>query len=155
RVDDVDGAGKWMPAVTLAGRTPVVAWIDERDHGPEGEPLEHVYAARGAAAGSGFEPAVRIDAGTPVPLALHLDNKWAPTPVADGETVYAAWADFRSYNWDIFLARSADGGRTFGPNVQVDDFPDFERVDERPALAVGAAGRIHAVWTDLRAREPD
>src|SRR5206468_2930302 len=114
RVDDVDGAGKWMPAVTLAGRTPVVAWIDERDHGPENEPLEHVYAARGDVAGTVFGPAARVDAGTPVPLALHLDNKWAPTLVADGETVYAAWADFRNYNWDIFFARSADGGRTFG-----------------------------------------
>jgi hypothetical protein len=155
RVDDADGVGKWMPAVTLVGRTPVVAWIDERDPGPDNEPLEHVYAARATADMTSFEPAVRVDAGTPVDLALHLDNKWAPTLVARREAVYAAWADFRNYNWDIFFARSDDGGRTFGANVRVDDFPDFERVNERPTLAVARNGRLHVAWTDLRAREPD
>src|SRR5439155_17835691 len=65
RVDDLDGPGKWMPAIALVGRDPVVAWVDERDAGPEGEPLEHVYAARGRNGGRVFAPAVRVDAGTP------------------------------------------------------------------------------------------
>jgi len=90
-----------------------------------------------------------------VPLAAHLDNKWSPTIAADGEKVYVAWADFRNYNWDIFLARSDDGGQTFGANVRVDDFAGLERINERPSLAADAAGTVHAVWTDLRAREPD
>jgi hypothetical protein len=141
--------------VALAGATPVVAWIDERDPGPEGEPLEHVYVARANAAGSGFEPAVRVDSGTPVPLAVHLDNKWSPTIAADGERVYVAWSDFRNYNWDVFLARSDDGGRSFGANVRVDDFEGFERINERPTIGVGSSGTVHAAWTDLRAREPD
>jgi hypothetical protein len=133
-----------------------VVWIDERDRGPEGEPLEHVYAARGSAVGTGFDPSVRVDAGAPVPLAAHLDNKWSPTIAtgADG-TVYVAWADFRNYNWDIFAARSADAGRTFAANVQIDDFPDLERIDERPTIGVDPLGTVHAAWTDLRAREPD
>ena len=60
-----------------------------------------------------------------------------------------------NYNWDIFLARSDDGGATWGANVEVDDFPDLERLDERPALAVDRHGPLHVAWTDLRAREPD
>jgi hypothetical protein len=155
RVDDRDGVGKWLPAITLVRRDPVVAWIDERDTGRQEQPFEHVYAARGRLGGRTFEPAVRVDAGTPVPLADRLDNRWSPTLAAAGETVYAAWADFRNYNWDIFLARSDDGGRTFGPNTRVDDFPGFERINERPGLAVTPDGTLHAVWTDLRAREPD
>jgi hypothetical protein len=154
RVDDTDEGGKWLPQVAYDGTTPVLAWIDERDRGPQDLPLEHVYAARGTN-GGGFGPNVRVDAGAPVALSAHLDNKWSPTIAASDGKVYVAWADFRRYNWDIFSAASADGGRTFGANVQVDDFPGFERVDERPSLVVDPLGRVHAAWTDLRAREPD
>jgi len=155
RVDDLGTSGKWLPAIAFVGTNPVVAWVDERDAGPEGEPLEHVFAARGRRGGAAFDPAVRVDGGAPVPLATHLDNKWAPTLAAFGRSVYAAWADFRNYNWDVFLARSSDRGTSWGPNVQVDDFPDLERLDERPSVAVDRLGHVHVVWTDLRAREPD
>jgi hypothetical protein len=153
RVDDTDEGGKWLPQVALDGSVPVVAWIDERDRGPQELPLEHVYAARGA--NGGFGANVRVDAGAPVALSAHLDNKWSPTLTVSGGKAYVAWSDFRNYNWDIFFARSDDGGATFGPNVKVDDFAGFERVDERPALGVDPLGRVHAAWTDLRAREPD
>ncbi|HLY38320.1 MAG TPA: hypothetical protein VKU61_09810 [Candidatus Binatia bacterium] len=155
RVDDGDGVGKWTPAIALVDTDPVVAWIDERDAGPEGEPLEHVYAARSRTGGTTFDPAVRVDAGTPDPLAAHADNKWAPAIAASRSTLYLAWPDFRKYNWDIFVARSTDGGVTWAPNVQVDDFPDLERLDERPTLGIDRDGTLHVAWTDLRAREPD
>ena len=114
RVDDIDEGGKWLPpGRPTTGPTPVLAWIDERDRGPQSLPLEHVYAARGTD-GGGFTANVRVDAGAPVPLAAHLDNKWSPAIAAAGGKVYVAWADFRRYNWDIFFARSDDGGRTFG-----------------------------------------
>jgi hypothetical protein len=154
RVDDNPGSGKWLPAVALSAGTPVVAWIDERDHGPDGEPLEHVYAAR-QSAGGGFGPSVRVDAGAPVALALHDDNKWAPAIATSGDRVFVAWADFRNYNWEIFGARSDDGGRTWNPNVRIDDYLAGERLNERPAIAFGANGTVHAAWTDLRAVEPD
>jgi hypothetical protein len=140
--------------VALSAGTPVVAWIDERDHGPDGEPLEHVYAAR-QSAGGGFGPSVRVDAGAPVALALHDDNKWAPAIATSGDRVFVAWADFRNYNWEIFGARSDDGGRTWNPNVRIDDYLAGERLNERPAIAFGANGTVHAAWTDLRAVEPD
>jgi hypothetical protein len=158
RVDDSDQGGKWLPQVALVGPdpgTPVVVWIDERDRGPQDLPLEHVYAARANDVGPGFAPSVRVDAGAPVPLAAHLDNKWSPTITAADGRVYVAWADFRNYNWDIFFARSDNQGRTFGPNVRIDDYPDFERLNERPTLGVSALGAVHAAWTDLRARQPD
>jgi hypothetical protein len=153
RVDDNESSGKWLPAVALSEGTPVVAWIDERDLGPDGEPLEHLYAAR--AGGTGFGPSMRVDAGSPVALALHNDNKWAPAIATAGAKVFLAWADFRHYNWEIFGARSDDGGRTWGTNVRVDDYHAGERLNERPAVAFGANGTVHAAWTDLREVEPD
>jgi predicted amidohydrolase len=156
RVDDQDGAGKWLPAIALVNRRdPVVAWIDERDTGGQGQVFEHVYAARGTLGGQEFGPSVRVDAGAAVPLAVRANNKWSVTVTAVEETVYAAWADFRNYNWDIFLARSTDGGQTWGANVRVDDFAGFERINERPSLAAADDGTVHAIWTDLRAREAD
>jgi len=155
RVDDDETAGKWLPAVAFAGADPVVAWIDERDAGPEGEALEHVYDARGSSGGAAFGPSSRLDVGAPVDLALHLDNKWSPAIAARGRIVAIAWVDFRSYNWDVYYAESDDRGATFGANLRVDDFAGFERLNERPSVAIGRRGRVHVAWTDLRAREAD
>jgi hypothetical protein len=156
----VDGgttaAGRWQPALALlADGTPVVAWIDERDPGPDGVALEHVYAARFDRAAGAFTPAVRIDDGTPVPLSASLANTWAPAILARGDEVHVAWIDFRDYNWDVYAARSDDGGRTFSASQRVNGFPDFERISDAPALAAGRGGDVRLAWTDVRAREPD
>jgi hypothetical protein len=156
RVDDRDDSGKWMPSIAFSGSKPVVAWIDERDLGPEGEPLEHVYAARGFSGGSAFAPPVRVDAGTPVDLSSHLDNKWAPSLAANKRFLFVAWADFRNYAWEIFSAASYDGGLSYVPNVRVDNAPTtVERIHERPSAAIDKNGTIHVAWTDLRSRQPD
>ncbi|MCW5893546.1 MAG: hypothetical protein KIT14_23775 [bacterium] len=154
RVDDDDTAGKWLPAIAFAGTTPVVTWIDERDPGPEGEAFEHVYVAR-AVANDRFAPAVRVDQGAPVPLSTHQDNKWAPTIAAAGRQVWIAWVDFRSNNWDVYLARSDDAGATFGANVRLDDFPAYERIHDTPSVVADGQGRVVVGWTDVRAREAD
>lgn len=156
----VDGgttpAGRWQPALALlADGTPVVAWIDERDHGPDGVALEHVYAARTDARTGAFAPAVRVDDGTPVPLSASLDNRWSPAILALGETLHVAWTDFRDYNWDIHAARSDDGGRTFAASQRVNGFAGYERISDAPALAAGRGDDVRLAWTDVRAREPD
>jgi hypothetical protein len=96
-----------------------------------------------------------VDAGTPDALSLHNDNKWAPSIAAQKKQIVVAWADFRSYQWDIYSARSFDAGLTWQPNVRVDDSAVFERVNERPSVAIDRPGNVHVAWTDLRARQPD
>jgi hypothetical protein len=156
RVDDDDASGKWMPSIAFAASKPIVTWIDERDLGPAGAPEEHVYLARGLAGGLSFLPAVRVDAGAPVDLSSHLDNKWAPVVAANRRQIFVAWADFRRYAWEIFSAGSADGGISFASNVRVDDAPTaVERIHERPSVAIARDGTVHVAWTDLRSRQPD
>ena len=82
-------------------------------------------------------------------------SEYARKGISRGRSVAVAWVDFRDYNWDVYYARSDDRGATFGTNVRVDDFAGFERLNERPSLAIGRRGRVHVAWTDLRARQPD
>jgi hypothetical protein len=148
-------AGRWQPRVAIAADgEPIVVWIDERDPGPDGTALEHVYAARGEDGGDRFAPAVRVDAGAPVPLSQSLDNKWAPAIAVVGDMVHVAWSDFRDYNWDVYTARSSDGARSFASNQRLNGYPDFERLCDSPSLIGDPAGRLVAAWTDLRARQP-
>ncbi len=52
---------------------------------------------------------------------------------------------------DLWVARSTDGGRTFGPPAQVN-----ERTGTAPealhALAVAPSGEAHVAWLDMRSR---
>jgi hypothetical protein len=50
---------------------------------------------------------------------------------------------------DVFIARSTDGGVTFGPPVRVNDDP-FGAWQWLAALSVAPNGRIDAVWYDTR-----
>lgn len=156
RVDQgADAAGKWNPAVAVPrSREPLVAWVDERDAGPDDLRFEHIYFARGRDHGSRFRPNVRVDSGVPVTAAMSLDNKWSPTVAVQGQRMYVAWTDFRNYNWDIFLAHSRTG-RSFSANVRVDDFAGLERLHDHPAIAVDAHGVVHAVWADRRDTDGD
>ena len=151
RVDaGAEGFGKWNPALAVTRASdPLMAWVDERDSGPNGTRFEHIYFARGRNKGSTFGPNVRVDAGRPVHAATALDNKWAPAVATRGRRIYVTWSDFRNYNWDIFAAYSRTG-LGFSPNVRVDDFADLERIHDHPSIAVDERGAVHAVWADRR-----
>jgi predicted amidohydrolase len=145
-----EGAGKWNPALALTpSGSPLVAWVDERDTSAGGLHFEHIYFARGFRTGARFGRNVRVAAGAPVRAAASLDNKWAPAVAMHGRRTYVAWTDFRNYNWDIYMACSRNAAG-FLPNVRVDDFADFERIHDHPAIAVDDYGTVHVVWADRR-----
>lgn len=146
-------AGRWQPRVALRDDgDPYVVWIDERDIGPDGVALAHVYGARGRGRGTRFDRAVRIDAGAPTPLAASLDNRWSPTLLVSGETIHVAWTDFRTYDWDIFATRSTDGGASFAPNQELSSSCFF---CDSPRFVAAGTDRLWLAWTDLRAGPPD
>lgn len=65
-----------------------------------------------------------------------------------------AWVDFRSYNWDVLLARSTDGGASFGPAARADDGTEQrERIHDDPALAFAPDGALVCGWSDVRLRK--
>jgi len=157
-----DGFGKWQPQVAAdKNGDPVVVWVDERDGGPDGVRFEHIYFAHSEDFGLTFEPSYRADdvgVGKKVvtdPLAAALDNRWRPAITILKKNMFVVWADFRNYNWDIFLSKVPVSKTKGKPNIRVDDFPSFERVNTEPAIALNAKGIVNVAWTDIRARQAD
>jgi len=76
------------------------------------------------------------------PPALALDRK--------GRT-FVAWDDARNGDRDVFLRRSTNNGRSFGPLQRLNDDPVKDGRDQYlPRLAVASGGRVDAVFYDRR-----
>ncbi len=71
-----------------------------------------------------------------------------PDVAANGNTIYAVWEDYRDV-WDeaeIYLAKSTDGGATWGANVSVSEGYENEIGLESPAVAVYPDDWVYVVW---------
>ena len=97
--------------------------------------------ASGAA--SPFEPNHRVndEAGTAEQRRVAV--------VADASGyVFAAWQDHRLGDFDIYVARSTDGGRTFGASIRLGDSRATGTTQERPEIAPGPKGEPAVAWAD-------
>ncbi|MBV8878685.1 MAG: exo-alpha-sialidase [Planctomycetaceae bacterium] len=123
---------------TIGGKPPVLAYAR---FGPDGKRLSKAVIA------ANF-PCERC------PPAVAVDGRGNP------------WVAWREANHDaaskenrqVFLAASADGGRSFGPALKLNsvDSGVSECPIEGPALAVTADGKtLAAAWMDLRSLERD
>ena len=120
-----------------------------------------MWLARSRDGGRTWEAAAPVYAPPPDPH--QFDNQWAPAVAAGGGRVAVAWVDFRDESWDVYLAVSRDGGRTFSSPRRVDDARGpYERLHTDPVLALLPPGSpqagppaLAAAWTDLRDRRPD
>jgi hypothetical protein len=75
-----------------------------------------------------------------------LHHGYVALAAAPDGSVYATWLDGRERNggvMDVFLARSSDGGKTFGKNIRVGQRASYAC---RPAVAVTADGAVHVAW---------
>jgi hypothetical protein len=65
---------------------------------------------------------------------------------ARGDTVFMVWTDDRTGYFHVYFARSTDGGRSFEPNIRIDQNVEVEY----PSLAVDDIGGIHVCWNNSR-----
>ena len=75
--------------------------------------------------------------------------------------VYVAWRRFKNGTLGdaLFVARSIDGGKTFGAPVQVAAITSFDqatsgfsfRTNDYPTMTVDAAGRVYMAWSQRNA----
>jgi hypothetical protein len=68
---------------------------------------------------------------------------------AGGDTVFAAWLDGRDGQSATYLARSTDGGRTWGRNVRVSPPGRPSCPCCRTAVAAGRGDTVYAAWRDV------
>jgi hypothetical protein len=145
----VTGARGWESAALADDGVLHAAWLDGRnaqpmaagqhEHGAMRQDIVHVMWRPG-------EPVVE----TPVAENVCFCCK---TGVATrGRDVFVVWRHlFAGGVRDIAVARSADGGRTFGAAVRVsaDNWKIDACPDDGPSLAIDGDGALHVAWPTL------
>lgn len=130
-------APRWLPALATApdGRL-YLAFVEHRA-GYGG-----IKLTASADGGRTFTAPVAVD---PVPAA-----QWHPhVTVDDAGTVHVVWIDFRTGSWEVRVASSWDGGRTFGRSRPVARATG-QPLATRPRVATGRGSTLFVVWSDNR-----
>lgn len=130
---------------------------DIRDYqgleGPTWEGTWSLVLASSRDAGVGFGRSVVVDDGVVPPERVMLIFTMPPPSLVTDPAgrIYAAWHDARNGDWDAFVRRSRDDGRTWdAPRRLNDDKPGNGRHQYLPRLSIAPSGRIDAVFYDRR-----
>ena len=151
--------GAASPAVDSEGHLVVLYYdykSDRRDFefldGPPAEEPFALVVTRSEDGGQTFSPGQEIDTGlVATNRFLVFLPEFASLAAGRDTTMYAAWADGRNGDEDVFVRRSADGGRTWGAAVRVNDNPLRDGTDQfLPEVAVAPDGRVDVVYLDRR-----
>lgn len=122
--------------------------------GPVFEGTWSLVLATSPDGGRQFQQGVVVEPAVVPPERVLLIFTMPPASlVADARNgVYVAWHDARNGDWDVFLRRSADGGRQWDePRRLNDDGVGNGRHQYQPALSVASDGRLDAIFYDRRA----
>lgn len=147
RIDDDPGMAKHHPTVAAGpGGRVYVVWQDDRADGAtrgSGEDFD-VFLAASADGGATFSAPVRVNDNT----AGHQTFPSVAVAPASPDTVFVAWEDRRAalVTNDVYFARSADGGRTFGSSIKVND-DDTAFYHYTPVLAAAGSDNVYVVWS--------
>jgi len=118
------------PDIAISGRNIYVVW-------EEGELSQHeVYFSRSVDRGKSFEP--------PVNLSNNTGGSSSPSVVASGSGVYVGWSDDTLGNYDTFLRRSTDNGKSFEPAINLSN----NSGNSEPPRIVTSGETVYVVWTD-------
>jgi hypothetical protein len=147
----INGARGWESATIgddgsihvawLDGRAAVVTQGEHRHHGGPA-PRQDVFHARII----GVQPVEETR------VAANVCFCCKTAIVTRGADVFVAWRHlFDGGVRDVAVARSSDGGRTFGDPVRVsaDNWKIEACPDDGPAMAFDARGALHVVWPTL------
>ncbi len=142
------GTASYPCSLELSDSALYLIWPDSRDGGKLGGNLGEIYLKRSTDGGKTWGPEMRV---APDMRFFRFGT------TLDGNSIHVAWneqgdpipnlANYRWYKGTIYYKVSADGGATWGPNVQLTAKGDFDH--GRPAIA--ASGKyVHTGWIDGR-----
>jgi hypothetical protein len=142
-VNDNEAGEQHGPIATASSGNKLFAvWQDSRSSNA-------IYSSRSFDNGTTWAPNKRVDD----PIFNSSTPKDPAVAVTMNGTLLVTWQDNRrnTLDYDIFFAKSYDGGATFKKNVKVDDSQTTPSTwQERPSIAVTMAGKIYIAWTDDR-----
>jgi hypothetical protein len=134
-----DGGATWAEKLILGG-----AQVSNPDFAVADGTVHMVYGA--VFGGAEIAHSTTDDDGdtwsTPVAVSQGAgSHSQLPSIALDGSAIHVAWEDDRIEHFEIFYSNSADGGATFGTDVQINDTPYGARCQ---LLADEEA--LHIVW---------
>ncbi len=127
-----NAGSSFNPSVAASGNTVAVAWTDDTPGNRE------IFLARSVDGGATF--------GSPVNLSNNAGDSLTPSVAASGDNVFVAWTDGMSWSGALLLARSVDGGATFGPPVNLRS--GLIENDLRPEVAI-SGNTVVVAWFDV------
>lgn len=142
------------PALALAGDGSLTVVWEDRRHKHTVPMVSHSVDGRT------FSPPRRLSevpSGSVQGLGAGV-GAMRPTLTAWGDKgVAAAWLDKRDFlsGYDVYASLSADGGRSFGRNLLVQDSFGANMAQWHAQVVGDAAGRLLVVWDDARDGTPD
>jgi hypothetical protein len=146
--------GAPVPVVGSDGRL-LVLYYDFRSDRIDWENLEGRYAGRfelvvaRSTGTSAFSESVVNDDIVPPDRFLPYIPPF-PSLALSGDIAYAGWHDNRNGDWDVFLARSGDGGVTWSKPVRINDDPVGNGKHQYLPTVAAAAGRTDIAFYDRR-----
>jgi hypothetical protein len=64
-----------------------------------------------------------------------------------GNKEYVVWWDNSTGNWEVFLAKSTDGGKTFDSPINISNTPDARSVGAR---MIAQGNNVYIAWIDIK-----
>lgn len=144
RPDEVPYFRQEAPALTVNGDTVLIAWALKHPNASADKPFANeLRLSRSTDGGRSFEPSVRVNDDEQA--ALHTFDSLAP---GGSDVAHVAWIDGREGKKEpaTFVAQSADGGRSVGKNLKIDE---GSCVCCRTSTAVGPDGTIYVAWRKI------
>jgi hypothetical protein len=145
-INDKTTGEQTAPIITAYnGKELFAAWQDSRIS----TAWSATYASRSFDNGTTWTPNKRIDD----PIFNSSKPQEPAVAISRNGTILVTWQDNRrnTLDYDIFFAKSYDGGATFKKNTKVDDSQTSPSSwQERPSIAVTFGGAIYIAWTDDR-----
>ncbi len=139
----VAGALNRMPSLAVSGQRVIASWTATADD------VMHVYAAVSEDAGATFSPPVRLDDESE---RVSANAEQPPRVAVSDQLVTVIWPARLEGQSTIRMARSHDGGRTFGAASALHG-AGLTGLRGWQAMTPGRDA-VHAVWLDGRHAEP-
>jgi len=138
---DSASSNQIQPAMAIGSNGAIfLAWQDDRNGNWD------IYAARSGAAGSAFEPEIKVNdetSGQQVTPVIGIDSQGG---------AHVAWASDSSGTWAIYSTRLER--KVFRHGLVVGSGLMFDLSNQLPSLAMGSGDSISIAWANAYIREP-